>query len=209
MGTIDPRQRKAAREAEGKSAAPEIGEGPRRVSRECKIPGAVVGWEHYKSSRKGTPGLLVRFVALDGPEAGAITERTFWLTDAAMDQFLDFLLALGHEEPLDPYNDSHLEAAFARGAVMLDVRGESYTTDDGEERTSYRPNWFGVFKGKGKKSWNNLLDEAVAGWDRYVEWRRNNPRPEPGSGGGGGDSDRGRGGGRASFGGGQDDEIPF
>jgi len=207
MGTIDPRKRREARRAAGQSDNPELGSGgPVRLSRECKIPGAVVGWEHYKSSRKGTPGLLVRFVALDEPDAGKIAERTFWLTDAAVDQFADFLLSLGHEEPVDPYNDAHLEAAFSRGAVMMDVRGEGWTTREGEERTSYRPAWFGVYKGKGQKAWNEILDEAIQGWDRYVEWRRNNPRPEPGSGSASG------GGGRARFGSdsaGQDDEIPF
>ena len=204
MTMIDPRKRAAAREAEGKSATPELGEGTPRIECECRVPGAVVGWEHYKSSRKGTPGMLTRFVCLDGPDAGKITETTFWLTDAALDQFADFLLCLGHNEPVDPYNDDHLADAFGKGAVMMDVKGENYTDRDGNPRTSYRPAWFGKYNGKGNEKWNAIMEASEAGWSRYVEWRRNNPRPEPGSqpvprqaqGGSGGNV-------------GDDDEIPF
>lgn len=207
MSMIDPRRRKAARKESGQSETPELGESAKRVSRECKIPGCVVGWEHFKSSQKGTPGLMVRFVALEGPDAGATTERNFWLTDRAMDQFLDFLLALGHEEPLDPYNDDHLEAAFSRGAVMMDIKGEDYTDRRGNDRTSYRPAWFGVYKGRDKAEWNKLLEEATKGWAAYVKWREQNPRPQPGSGGGGGgsyaDSSSG---GSGDY---SDDSIPF
>lgn len=212
MATIDPRKRRAAREAAGESAVPELGAGVRRISRECKIPGAVVGWEHYNSSRKGTPGLLVRFVALADPDAGAITERTFWLTDAATDQFLDFLLALGHDEPIDPNNNDHLEVAFAKGAVMMDVKGEEYTYEkDGEEktRTSYRPAWFGAFKGKSSKAWNKVLEDAEKGWSAYCEWRKKNPRDEPSGGGGGGGEPSGSGGRFGGDDGGPDEEIPF
>lgn len=208
MGMIDPKKRRSAREAEGKSATPELGKGPQRINRACRIPGAVVGWEHYKSAVKGTPGLLVRFVALDEPDAGAITEKTFWLSEAALDQFADFLLALGHEEPVDPNNNDHLEVAFSRGAVMMDVKGESYTDREGNERTAYRPEWFGVYRGKGKKEWNEILKAAEEGWGRYIEWRGKNPRPEPGSGSGGSSTDTGSKQRRSRFGG-DDDEIPF
>lgn len=193
MPTWNPADRMKAREAKGQSATPELNEGPARISRECRVPGAVVGWEHYESSRKGTPGLLVRFVALDGPEAGKIAERTFWLTDAAVDQFLDFVLALGHTEPIDPYNDDHLGSAFSRGAVMMDVRGESWQDRNGNERTSYRPAWFGAYRGEGSKAWNEIMEQAEEGWNRYIAWRAKNPRTAPGESSGysssGGDED--------------------
>lgn len=205
MALIDPRKRQAERKAEGKSEKPELGSGTKRVARECRVPGAVVGWEHFESSKKGTPGLMVRFVVLNGPDAGKVTERDFWLTEAATAQFADFLLALGHEEPLDPYNNEHLEVAFAHGAVMLDIRGEDYVNGKGEDRTSYKPAWFGEFTGKGETAWNAVLEEAEKGWNAYVGWRANNPRKAAGSGG---DATNYSGGG-GSAGGGPDEEIPF
>jgi len=205
MALIDPKKRQAEREAEGKSSKPELGEGTKRIDRECRIPGAVVGWEHFESSRKGTPGIMVRFVALSGPDVGKVTERNFWLTDAATAQFADFLLALGHEEPLDPYNNEHLEVAFAHGAVMMDIKGEEYQDKNGNPKMSYRPAWFGEFTGKGEKSWNKVLEGAEEGWNNYVGWRANNPRKAAGSGG----DATNYGGGGGSTGGGPDEDIPF
>ena len=204
MALIDPRARAAERKAEGKSEKPELGAGTKRIDRECRIPGVVVGWEHFESSRKGTPGIMVRLVAVTGPDVGKITERNFWLTDAATAQFADFLLSLGHEEPLDPYNNDHLEVAFSHGAVMMDIKGEDYTDKDGNTKTSYRPAWFGEFTGKGEKSWNKVLEDAEEGWNHYIAWRKTKPRPAAGSGGGGA-TDYSGGGSQ----GGPDEEIPF
>lgn len=217
MEMYDPRKRKAARKADGKAEVPTLGDGQKWLKTECRVPGAVVGWEHYESSKKGTPGLLIRFVVLDGPDAGSICETTFWLTRLAMDMFGDFLLALGHEEPLDVTNDGHLEKAFGLGAVMMDVKGEDYQNKDDETRTSYRPEWFGKFTGKGSKSWNPLVESAEKGWNAYVKWRSENPRQAPSSDsgggyGGGGYSDGGGGGGGGSKPKGRfsdDDDIPF
>lgn len=173
---IDPKERMKARKEAGMSEVPEDGERTEFVQSECTVPGAVVGWEHFESSKKGTPGLLVRFVVLEGPEVGRATERNFWLTDRAMDQLLDFVLAMGWEEPFDPDNDEHLEKIFSLGAVKIVIRGEDYTDSEGEERTTYRPAFFNRLKGKGKKEWNSIVVAGQAGWDRYVKWRESNPR---------------------------------
>jgi len=220
MAMVDPRKRQAERKADGQSEVPELGEGVKRVQSECRVPGAVVGWEHYESSKKGTPGLLVRFVALEGPESGGICERTFWLTDRAVGQLADMMICLGHLDPFDPQNNDHLERAFAKGAVMMDIKGEKWEDQKtGEERTTYRPAWFGKMpKGSGKKEWNEHMVEAEEGWGRYLTWRQNNPRRAAGdndSGGGGYSSGGGSGSGSggSSSGGGSsaydEDEIPF
>lgn len=201
---IDPKKRRQERVAEGKSADPELGEGgTTRIRTECRVPAAVVGWEHYRSSAKGTPGLLVRFVALEGPEAGAVTETTFWLTDAAISRLADLIVALGNTEPVDVTDDDALEAAFSRGAVMMEVKGRTYTVN-GQERTTYEAAWFGRYEGKGSKAWNEHVAQATEGWTRYVQWRQRNPRPEPGSGGTSSGS-----GGHGGAGGYHDDTIPF
>lgn len=207
---IDPRKRAAKREAEGKSSTPSVGEGgPPRVNTECKVPGAVVGWEQYESSAKGTPGTLVRFVVLDGPEKGKITETTFWKTPKTEDQWADLALSFGYMEPFDWNNEDHLQNIFTSGAVMLDIRGESYIDREGNERTSYKPVFLGKYDGKPSKDWNEIVQAGEEGWARYLQWRANNPRPSPGSssGGGGGSSQSGRFG---NGGGGYDDDgIPF
>lgn len=208
---VEPKKRKAERKAEGKSEVPTEGVRTEYVKRAQKTPGAVVGWEHYNSSKKGTPGLLVRFVLLEGQDAGKAAERTFWKTAAAIAQFSDFALAIGYEEPFDPDNDDHLEAMFAKGVVGLDIKEETYTKRNGDEATAARPEWFYVVPGKGKKEWNKLVEAGQKDWERYVAWRANNPRPEPGTGGGGGGGGGNSGGGGGGYGGGADpdDEIPF
>lgn len=202
---VDPRQRKAARKEAGHGEIPEEGAGVKRVKHECKVPGAVVGWEHFESSRKGTPGLMVRFVVFEGPDAGAISERNFWKTDRAIDQFLDFLLALGWEEPLDIEDDDQLERAFATGAVGLVIRGEDWKDREGNTRTKYEPAFFYRYREAGKPEWNAMVEEAEKGWAGYVKWREEHPRPSPGENSGSGD---GGGSGGGSYGG-DDDSIPF
>jgi len=210
---LNPQDRMKERKNEGKSEIPEDGERTEFVTQEQRCALAVVGFERYRSSGKGTPGILVRFVTLNGPEPGKAAERTFWDTPNAIGQFLDFVLALGHTEPFDHTNDDVLNGIFTKNAVNCSIQGEGWVDRDGNERTTYRPAFFSVFKGKPASSWNPLVEKGEEGWDRYVKWRTNNPRPEPGSGGGGGGGG-GQGGGGGGGGGGQgggrySDEIPF
>lgn len=201
---IDPNQRRQERIAKGQSPDPDLNENKtKRVETECTIPGVVVGWEHYRSAAKGTPGLLVRFVAVEGPEAGGIVETTFWLTDNAMGRLADFLLALGNTEPVNVHDDDDLERAFSANPVMIEVKAETYNDRNGNPRTRYDAAWFGRFTGKTSSAWNDLVAEAHKGWARYVSWRQNNPRPEPGSGVSAGSQGGGSGGNY------YDDTVPF
>lgn len=218
---INPNERRQERKEKGWSEDPELGEGPPRVGREQRCPGAAVGFERFKSSEKGTPGLMVRFVALSGPDAGKITDRNFWLTQKAIGQFTDLVLAYGWTEPLNTDNDDHLEALFARGAVMMQIKGEdrSWTDDDGEEHetTRYSPAFFAKFKGQPADDWDEHVQAGQKYWDEYLKWRKENPRPKPGSSSGGSGGGSSSGGSRSrSSGSGKsdgnkvgDDSVPF
>lgn len=213
MSKLDPNARAEARKAEGKSEVPELGGQTERINRNTRVLLAPCGWEHYESTKKHTPGVLVRWVALEGPDAGKVTERTFWKSDAAADQFLDYCLAAGYREPIDWDDDDDLEALFtggdSKGVVLADIKVEdTWTRNDGTEVKTYRPAWFGPSNvpkpsAEQAKRWNALIKAAEEGWDRYMQWRETHPRGQSRGGGGGGGRDYDDGAG------GQDEEIPF
>lgn len=182
------------------------------LKEEYRGPAVIVGWEHYRSSKKGTPGTLVRFVCLDGPNAGKVCEGTLWKTQKAIGTFADLALALGWTEPFDPDNDDHLASIFSKGAIRLTVKSETYTNNSGEDKTSYKPAYYDPFRGSKEKAWGPLYATAKEGWNSYSGWRAENPRPEPSGddGYGGGNSDNSSS--DYSDGGGSDmadDDLPF
>lgn len=188
MAIQDPKQLKAEREAKGWTD--EGGGGPDRLREEGKFLLGVVGWEFFKSSGKGTPGVMIRFVVLEGPRTGAIIDVDFWLTDKARQSLGALALANNHEDPFDDESNEGLEQVFpadVANAVQGTVKAETYNKQDGTVGTSYKVAFFNKYKGaKKEEEWKPIMEEALVGWDKYGEWRQKNPRKAPGSGGGSG-----------------------
>lgn len=214
---IDPKKRKQEREDKGWT---DDGPGTDFMRTEGKFPMAVAGWERFRSSQKGTPGLMVRLVVVEGPQAGHVTDRNFWLTPNALEQLADFALAFGYEEPFDEHSDDALDkiVVHGTGVVMGTVKGEGYTKRDGSAGTKYEVRFFGTYKGTKKDSWNEFIKKGEGSFGAYLQWRAANPRPEPGQapqggggynrGGGSQQGGGGYGGGGAQQGSG-DEDIPF
>lgn len=220
MATIDPRQRKKKLEEEGRSLEDNAGGG--RINEECDIIGVCVGFERFESSGKGTPGIMVRFVSVEGPHAGKVTDRNFWLSEKAVEQFIDLGLCFGYEEPWDPDDDDHVEKVLTDAplkAVKVIIKGKEGL--DG--KTRYEPAFFRKLRSGGeelKDAWTKHIEAGEKSWDAYLKWRESNPRPAPGSApqqtsGGGGRRQEDTGGGYGGGGGGEggggyaDDDIPF
>ena len=217
MAKVDPNARANERKEQGWSEVPEEGKRAEWVSMAQRAPLAAVGWEIYEAGT-GTPGILVRFVVLAGPDKGKITERTFWLSDGARSQLADFALAIGFREPFDDEDENDLQRLFTKGALMGEIKEDSFRNQrTGKIVTKFRPDSFYPLPSDRKPSadWNAIMEAGEAGWARYQKWRETHPRGEEaqwggdqggGGGGSGGGAAQGGGGGR---GGGYDDDIPF
>lgn len=182
--SIDPKKRKQEREEKGWS---DDGPSTNFLRTEGKMPMAVGGWERFKSSQKGTPGIMIRLVVVEGQHAGSVIDRNFWLTEKALEQLADFALAFGYEEPFDEHSDDALEKIVCNGTgvVMGTVKGEHYQKDDGSAGVRYEAKFFGPYRGTKKESWAEYVKLGEDSFARYGQWRANNPRALPGQGGGG------------------------
>jgi len=192
---VDPRARAKERAEKGYS---DDGPSTTFLRATGKFPMAVAGWERFNSSQKGTPGLMVRLVAVEGEHAGDVMDRDFWLTQNALFQLADFALAFGYEEPFNEHDDDDLERVITHGlgVIVVTVQAEGYTKNDGSAGTRYNAAFFGKYKGQKKDSWGEHIKAGEKSFEGYLRWRENNPR---GSGGGG--SRRGGGGGGGGGGG--------
>lgn len=209
MAKVDPKARKAEREENGYD---ENGGAPRlaQITENCTVEAAAVcGFERFKSAKKGTPGLMFRFVALNGPYAGKVVDRNYWLSDAAIQQLADLALARGYEEPFDADDDDAVERATMGKPVEIKVKAGSYTKTDGTVVRTGEVAYTNKCKVKAKKEevadWKARLAAGQADFQHYLDWRETHPRGEGGGSSGEGRSD----GGGSSGGGGSDEDIPF
>ncbi len=207
---VDPRARAAQREADGIPMREDSGGLFPTVNQELRANAAICGWEHFESSNKGTPGLLVRFVCLDGPQVGETVERSFWKTENALYMLADLALALKWEEPFDESDNDDLEKVFD-GAVKITVKAQDpYEKDDGTIVERYEAAFFNPTRYTLKEKEDGpVIEAAEASFSAYLQWRENNPRgggSSSRSSSGGGSSSRSSGGGSAPP---VDDEIPF
>jgi len=215
----DPKKRKEQLKNEGRDLEDS---GGGRIEEECDIIGVVVGFERFESSGKGTPGIMVRFVAVEGPHAGKCSDRNFWLSEKAVDQFIDLGLCFGYEEPWDPDDDDHVEKVLTDAplkAVKVVIKGK----EGNDGKTRFEPTFFRKLRSGAdaiKKEWEAPIAAGEKSWDGYLKWRENNPRPAPGAaptGGGGGQRRAASTGGGGGGGGqeqeqgyqGDDNDIPF
>jgi hypothetical protein len=192
---IDPRKRAQERKEKGW----DDNAGSQKIKEECKFLGAVAGFERFESAQKGTPGIMVRFVAVDGPLAGHVIDRDFYLTENALGFLADLALAFGYEEPFDENNDEDLEAVFQHGAgvCFITVKRETYEKTGGGQGEKFAPAFFAKSRfTEPKAEWDAFIDQGIKSFDAYLKWRESNPRKAPGQGGGGqGGGQRGGGGG--------------
>lgn len=176
--------------------------------------GLFVGVELYHSSKKKTPGWLVRWVVPEGPRAGQVIEDTFWLTEKAMGRIYDLSVHLGATEPFDPKDKDDMSRMMGapNAVACFNVRAEDYVDRKGQDRTAYRLKWYRSYQGdlpSGEDDpradeWNGHLDAAVEDFKEYLEWRGRNPRKERKA-----SADDRRKGGRGKQPPPQDDDIPF
>lgn len=213
MAKIDPNKRKEERKAEGHSEIPSEGSGgPPRINVACKVPAAIVGFDRVISKEKRTPGIEIRFVALEGAQAGHVVDRTFWESSAFNGQIADLALAIGHEEPFDPDEDDDLAKVFAfkGGVVGVDVRArEPWVDNKGKERIDFEARFFYriPFDSRPKKNvdadkprldqWLAHKKAGAASWEGYLKWKEDRAKKAAQGGGGGGGRSR------------DDDEVPF
>ncbi len=177
---IDPKKRAKEREEKGWS---DDGPSTSFCRTEGKFPMAVAGWERFRSSAKGTPGIMFRLVVVEGEHAGEVVDRNFWLTENALGQLADFALAFGYEEPFDENNDDDMDRVVTHGTgvVLGTVKGEGYQKPDGSAGTRYEARFFGRYKGQKKVAWDQYIKQGEDSFVRYLKWREANPRPLPGS----------------------------
>lgn len=177
---VDPNARKKEREEKGWS---EDGPGTDFLRVEGKIVLAVAGWERFNSSQKGTPGVMMRFVAVEGEHAGEVVDGKFWLTDAALGALADWAIAFGWEEPFNEKSDDDFDkiVVFGTGVLVGHVKASHFTKKDGTAGVSYEPRFFSKYKGQKKASWAEYIKKGEASFAKYLEWREKNPRPLPGT----------------------------
>jgi len=144
-----------------------------------------VAFERYESSGKGTPALMIRFVVLDGPEIGKVIDADIYLTGNMYD-LGSLALSLGApEEPFDENDDEAIQKILTDyyPTVRASAVVETY---EGKDRLKLK--FFGraapdkrsaefVEQDAQKEAFNTACD----GWEKYIEWRANNPRKTPGS----------------------------
>jgi len=212
MAVVDPRARQQERKEKGWDNENTTD----RLKEEGKFLFGVIGWERFLSASKGTPGLMIRFIVLEGPRAGAVIDVDFWLTERALGALADLALANGWEEPFDADSDESLELIFPgdrANALIGVVKAEPYTKNDGTAGVSYKIAFFNRYKGVDKEDeWQPIMEQGFTGWEVYTEWRKKNPRKAPGearasSGAGGGARQVAES--RAAGGPANNDDIPF
>ncbi len=196
-------------------------DGPRAdwIREKGKFLACPVGYELFESSKQHTPGLLVRFVIVEGPNIGKVVERNFWRTPNAMSMLGDFSLAMKYDSPWDADEEADVKQVLTHGdrVLLVTVKEETYEDKDGNEKLKYEASFFDAYRRK--FDWTDDLKamrkEAVTQFQDYMEWRKEHPRGEQrdnddrddrGSRGGrgGGNNGGGRGGGGSSGGRGSD-----
>jgi len=176
---IDPKARAKERKDKGYS---DDGPSTSFLRATGKFTMAAVGIERFNSSAKGTPGLMIRLVVVEGDHAGDVLDRDFWLTQNALFQLADFALAFGFEEPFDEKSDDDIEKIITSGlgVVTVKVQAEGYTKSDGSAGTKYNADFFSRYAGEAKDSWKEYLDSGEKSFNGYLRWRANTPRATPG-----------------------------
>lgn len=188
---IDPKKRAEERKEKGWS---DDGPGTTFLRTAGKFSMMCVGWEYFQSSGKGTSGLMVRLVVVEGEHAGEVIDRNFWLTPNALDMLADFAGAFGYMEPFDEKDSDAIDKVTSRdfpprlGVIRVTVQAEGYTKNDGSAGTRYEPKFFGPYKGEKKDSWDTYYNGGISSFEAYLAYRERNPRVLPGQqrmGGGG------------------------
>ena len=178
---IDPKDHKKALKEKGI----DIDADPKRSGR-LTIPGtflmAVCGWEFYNSSSKGTPGLMLRVVVVEGPQSGEILDVDLWFS-GSMSSLCEFLLSHGHEEPFDPEDKKKMDDLFARvtqDRLFKGVCKEEHSEWNGKTQTKIILRYWYKAKTAPTKEQNEIRNKGMDSWDAYCRWRASNPRPVAG-----------------------------
>ncbi len=176
---IQPKERADERKAKGYS---DDGPSTQFLQTTGKFTMAVAGWEYFSSAVKGTAGLMIRFVVVEGEHAGEVRDRDFYLTQNALFMLADLALAFGYEEPFDERSDDDIDKVVSHGlgVCTVTVKAEGYQKNDGSSGTKYEPRFFARYKGAAKDTWQEHIDAGIKSFNGYLKWRENNPRATPG-----------------------------
>ncbi len=178
---VDPKRRQQQRE---ELDLPDItepgGGGPTYIEEECRVIAANVGWEHFDSAKKGTPGLHIRYVAVHPPEhAGHITTIDVWKLPQCLDRLADMALAHGYEEPFSEEEDDDLEAVFTAGDGLIQLvikPDEPYQDKNGKMVQRYSPAFFNRTRHRMDESYKKIIEDGEDEFGRYLKWREDHPR---------------------------------
>lgn len=186
--SVDPKARREDRKARGLPDPSEAFEPMPWVTADDldkhgeKHTAAVTGWEWYESPKKGTPGLDIRWVIVDGPLAGKQAGSTLWFSttsDYALDVLADMAICFGWEEPFDERNDDDLEKVFTNGSGLLVLvlkTEDSYENSKGDEVTPVKPAFYNASRKKADDEVKALVKRGEAAFNGYLKWREENPR---------------------------------
>ena len=127
----------------------------------------------YVTSSRGTAGIEVMFVCVEGDESRAYVWDTFWLTQAAAFRLKAYSRAVGRSTPWHP--EEQEEAA----NVLLSVPISANITLKEQDNGTKRPEVGGYAPYAGDVS--DTMEQIVA--DAEAHWRKMNPSEAGGDGG--------------------------
>ena len=160
--------------------------GQQRAVRPKLTPGEKVLWAaafKYVNSSRGTPGIEVMYVCVDGDESTAYVWDTFWMTQAAAFRLKSYSRAVGQKTPWHPEEPE--EAADVLLKVPVNATIELREQDNGTKRPEIQ-GW-SAYAGDITEDMESIVGDAEA------HWRKMNPSDASSGGSSGYD----------------DDEIPF
>ena len=119
---------------------------------------AAVGFRRWTAA-KGTPMMTMGFVVLrDGAKSGdegKVFMERFAITQAAIFRIAGWAQATGWTEPFDAENDDHIQRIMAKGAVVAELKMDTY---NGKERTEVDK--FDPYKGDHDPSWDAMTTKG-------------------------------------------------
>lgn len=178
---IDPRAHKAAMKERGIDID-KPSSGMERLDKPGTYEFVVVGFETYRSSQKGTPGIMFRAVIVDGPEAGKQFNWDVWLA-GSMSSFLELLLVHHFEEPFDASSltilQKRIEPIFDGTKVFRgQVKEESYEDREGNDRVKLVMGYLNKSRKQVTPEMKELVQAGYDSWAGYCKWRKDNPRDQ-------------------------------
>jgi|DEB0MinimDraft_6_1074348.scaffolds.fasta_scaffold29152_3 hypothetical protein len=166
---IDPNEEEAEGGGQGYAARPKMSAGDRIL------------WAasmQYVTSSRGTKGIEVMYVCVDGEEARAYVWDTFWLTSGAAFRLRNYSRAVGRGTPWHPENAEEAQDVILQCPVNAKIVMKR--RDNGDERAEIA-GW-GKYDGEVTKEMEAIVTEA----EEHAQAMQAKKSGRGGGGGGGG-----------------------